>query len=229
MTLSNKILIVFFGIILAYTLMAFVEIRVSGETRNLNDENSISETIELDGVTYVVIEEGVGHWINMSASTTPRLEMKSKSGDVLSKLDYRFENDTLYIHRMEEVEHRFALTIYIPKSGFTGIRSTGTYLQLSSIAQKKLSISQASGKITLGTNVDLEHLSIVATVDAMVDMMDARVDTMALQINASNLRLFGDKVRRLEGSLENNAALYANNITEIQLKKDEESTIRIMN
>jgi hypothetical protein len=54
MSLSNKILLSFFGFIFLYLTAAFVEIRVSGTPNIISDKNSKAETVDIVGVNYLV-------------------------------------------------------------------------------------------------------------------------------------------------------------------------------
>ncbi|MFK7951973.1 MAG: hypothetical protein AB8B73_03940 [Ekhidna sp.] len=225
--MSNKILIIFFGTILTYTLMAFAEIRISGESRILNEKNSIAETISLDGIKYVVFDDRLNQWIHLSGSNKPRIEMKSKSGDMMSKLKYELKGDTLYINEMNDEENHFDLSIFVPRDGFSGFTSSSAYVELSDIKQPGLSINQVNGRVDLEEDVDIGRLILNSNSDATLEMTASRVDTLSIQVDDSSLRLYG-KIRRLEGTLENSSSVYASDVDEMMLKKDKGSSIRIM-
>ena len=83
---SNKVLIVFFGVILLYISAAFTEVRIRGVKEDLNDENAKVETIALDGLKYLMLSD-LDSRVLLRSSDNPRLEIRSRSEGIISGLN----------------------------------------------------------------------------------------------------------------------------------------------
>ena len=84
MKLSNKILIGFFGFCFLYMVVAFTEMRLKGDLNRLDDSNSISESIEINGIKYIVFDE-VEQRLTVRGSVTSGIEVNSISGDLIKR------------------------------------------------------------------------------------------------------------------------------------------------
>ncbi len=226
MSLSNKILIIFFGIILAYTLMAFVEIRVKGDIRVLNDENSITETIPSAGIKFIILSEEFDERITISSSNTPQVMIKSKSGELIANLNYEMKNDTLVLLSFEKPEERYQITIDIPTSGFNGINSSAASVRITGINQQSLSIIQSGGRVQIDNHVTLDKLSIKASEKSFIEVYDASIDTLSLDLNHSDIRL-NSVVGKIQGTISNESDLYSSGANDVQLMRDASSRMRI--
>lgn len=225
---SNKTLIVFFGVILSYTLMAFAEIRIRGEHKDLTEKNSIAEVAPLENLKYVVIPEDIEKKITISSSNKPRIELKSQSGDIISRMNYKFKNDTLTLQEfdMGENEEHFHMTVFVPITGFEGLSTTSSDLSFLDLKQASLSIIQTGGRVTFQRDIEIEKLSIWGKDDATFNIYSSSIDTIAVDLDNSDLSIRSE-VNRLEGYLVNKAALSAEGVNDMQLKKDKGSSIRI--
>lgn len=228
MKLSNKIIAGFFGFILFYTFMVFAEIRIMGQSKVFEDDDSITETYPLEGLKYIIIQKDLNKRIAISSSSSPRIELKSLSGNFLPKMKYQLNNDTLFIlaFDLEDNEEHFHFNIFVPKNGFKGLSTTESFISFTEIKQKSLFITQSGGQINMDNNISLEKLSIVSNENAMLDFRDGQADTVSLLVDDSEVRLYA-KIHRLEGTLINDAAIYSSDISDIALKKDKGSSIRI--
>lgn len=229
MKLSNKTLIVFFGIILAYTLMAFTEIRLRGDTREFHEDNSIAESAPLSNVKYIVLSENLEKKVTIQSSETPRIEIRSKSGQVLSKFVYELANDTLLLDRFEvgENEEHFHLTLFVPSTGFTGLTTTSSSVTLTDIQQDSLTINQTGGRVTMQKDIEIDHITITQRASANCYLYNARVGTITMDLDDSDLNVQA-KVQGLQGVLANKARLYSYGLNSIQLSKDNSSSIKIL-
>src|SRR5687768_6562742 len=94
MKLSNKILFGFFGFAFIYLTAVFAEVRLRGIPNIINDNNSIAETVDVSGVSYLVLQN-LDKQVNVVGSDRARLEVRSISGNLLQKLNYQVSGDTL--------------------------------------------------------------------------------------------------------------------------------------
>lgn len=229
MKLSNKTLIIFFGVILAYTLLAFAEIRFKGEHQSLNEENSIAEEVSMKNLKYVVISEDLDKRVTISSSNNPRIELKSTSGDILSKLAYEVKDDTLFLQKLNlgEEEQHFHFAVFIPTIGFEGVKATSSNVNFLDIKQASFSIVQSGGRVTFEDDIEIERLNITERDGATLNVYNSRIDTINVDLDDSDLSL-RLQVNRLEGLLANKAAIYSEGANDVQLKKDKRSSIRIM-
>ena len=226
MSLSNKILIIFFGTILAYTLMAFAEIRIKGDTRTLTDENSITESIPLSNINYIYLNERFDQSLTISSGAEPKIKIRSKVGELLSNLDYETRNDTLFLTGFNDTEERFNLSIEVPKSGFNGFYTASGYIRLTDLQQENLSFTQSGGRLQIDHNIELGNLQISGSEKAYIDVYDASIDTVSLDLDHSDIR-FNTSVNLIKGTLSNESDLYSSNASQLNLKRDKSSRMRI--
>ncbi len=126
MKLSNKVLIGFFGFIFVYMIVAFTEIRFKGDLNRFNDSNSVSESVDIVNIKYLVLSD-LNQRITISGSDNPRIEVKSVSGDLLKDLQYDISGDTLTMQPMLLQENQLVtVSIHVPKTTFIGL-STRKY------------------------------------------------------------------------------------------------------
>lgn len=225
MNISNKILLGFFGTAFVYMTAVFVEIRLTGEDEDLTDDNVMIETAPMSDVNYVIVAD-LGRRLYIKSSDEPRLEIRSRSGDFLSKLTYEIKDDTLVISELKfEEEVHFDMTLFLPNK-FSGIETKDAFIHLSQIDLSSLSINQVGGRIILNGDIKLGKLNIVGSQSAEFDVFDSDIDTVALDIDDSNVELRA-YVGRIEGSMKNDSYLYVENTDDINFKKDESSHIRL--
>ena len=224
MNISNKILIGFFGTAFVYMTAVFVEIRFTGKNEDLTNINTKTETAPLDNVNYLIVDDP-GSRLYIKSSKEPRLELRSGSGDFLSKVEYEIKGDTLIIGQLNlEDEAHFDLTLFIPEN-FIGIEAKETSLHLSEIYQPNLSINQEGGRTVLNNDIKLWKLSITGSLSAELDVFNSDIDTLTLDIDDSSVEM-RTYVSRVEGSVRNDSYLYVENVDDLDFKKDRSSTIR---
>src|SRR5689334_4481193 len=115
MKLSNKILIGFFGFIFLYLTAVFAELRLTGTSNILDDQNSIAETVALSGITHIVLND-LGKNIYVTGADRPRLEVRSASGDGLKKLQYAISGDTLTLLSLPKDTKTMKVSIFVPQA-----------------------------------------------------------------------------------------------------------------
>ena len=221
MSLSNKILIGFFGSIFLYLTSVFLEIRLRGTPNNIDENNSKVESVDVSGISFLILQD-INKNIQVTGSEQPRLEVRSLSGDALKKLKYSISGDTLLVSGIsEENLSAVKITVFVPHSALKGIEVTRAEASIEGLQQDLLKISQNSGRIDLGTNtiskieIDLSNKAVMEIVTPGLDSLSASLDNSKVYIS-SPLGL-------LYGSMKNSSYLYLTNIQEIQFKKDESS------
>ncbi len=227
MKASNKVLIVFFGVILLYISAAFTEVRIRGVKEGLNSENAKVETRALDDLKYLKLSD-LDSRVLIRSSDDPRIEIRSRSEGLLSNLKYTLEGDTLNISEFEVADNiNYVLTLHVPKS-LTGINVYETSVHISQLDQASLSLIQSGGRVVFDENVTLDKLSISTQEDADLDAYDFEVDTLILDIDDSDIYI-QSPINRLQGSMKNRSNLVMGSVNDIQFNKDESSELRLFN
>ncbi|TRX60229.1 hypothetical protein FNH22_09280 [Fulvivirga sp. M361] len=228
MKLSNKILIGFFGFVLLYMLLAFTEVRFRGDYKGWNKSNSKVESTPIDTVKYLVLK-GLDQQVKLSTSDQPRIELKSRSGAVLSKLEYETHGDTLVLERFALEEHeRVHLFVYVTPNDLAEIKVNKSSVVISNLDQLSLSITQSGGSVNMEGNNKLGNMRIDASEKANFRAAGFSLDTLSVQLDHADIK-FWSKVERLEGGMINQSHLLVKDPGDIQFKKDESSRLRVVN
>lgn len=225
MKLSNKILVGFFGFAFIYLSAVFAEVRLTGTPNNINDINSIAETVDISGVAYLVLQD-MDYSIAVIGSDQARLEVRSISGDWLGKLKHNVSGDTLTLSELRSQGRKTVnISVFIPKAGLKGITVNAAEASVKGLAQQFLYISQNTGRIWMSDNkIGKVHLEV--TDKSHLDISDTALDTLAVKIANSEV-FVSSPVGLLEGSMENNSFLRMSHIDEIRFKKDESSRLNL--
>ncbi len=227
MKASNKVLTVFFGIILLYISAAFTEVRIRGVKGDLDNENVKVETIPLDDLKYLVVSD-LDKRVLLKSSDKPRLEIRSRSEGIISELKYELEGDTLNLQEFDISEDiRFNITLHIPK-GFLGISMDKASVHISNISGPSFSINQVGGRLVFDEKVYLDKLEIIASDRADIDGYNFEVDTMILQLDEAEVYM-QSPVNSLQGSMTNKSNLVMSSVNDIVFNKDESSELRLFN
>ena len=225
MKLSNKILLGFFGFIFLYLTAAFAELRFGGTSRVMDEKNTISETVDLSGVSYLIVNN-IGRDIRVSASDRPRLEVLSLGGDVLKALQYEVSGDTLTFSGAPSEDTRMRISIFVPKTAFKGITANNSVaVTLEGLEQENLHVSQNSGRLSMSGS-KIANIQVDLSNHSFFEMHATNVDTLSLKIDDSHLTI-SSPIGFLNGSIRNKAFLQLHDIAEIQLKKDESSRVNM--
>src|SRR5688572_19543448 len=116
MKLSNKILIGFFGFIFIYLTAAFTEVRLKGTPNVIDDTNSIAETVDIPGIAYLILND-IDKNVNVIASDRAQLEVRSFSGDLLTKLKYKISDDTLTLSGLQSKGIKtIKISVFVPNT-----------------------------------------------------------------------------------------------------------------
>jgi hypothetical protein len=224
MKLSNKILIGFFGFIFLYMTAAFTEIRLMGTPNVINDQNSIAETVDLPAITHLVLN-GLEKEVNVVGSDQQLLEVRSLTGDVLKKLTYAVSGDTLTLSGFDaDDRNNFKITVFVPSTHFKAITVNRSEVNIKGLTTGLLTIDQNAGSISVSdcriAKIELDLNATYLTIsDATVDTVSAKIETSTVNIYSS-LKLF-------QGSLKNQSWLRMSDAQEIQLTKDETSSMNM--
>lgn len=223
MKLSNKILIGFLGLIFLYITAAFTEIRLRGTTYLLDDESSIAETADITGVNYLILAD-VKENIRVIGSDTPRLEVRSISGDLLRKLTYEVSRNTLNLEELNlDEDQAIRITIYVSKNNFKGMTVKGANVTVQGLEQNELIITQKAGWITMSGKNRIDKLIIESSLGHL-EISDSHMDTISVQLENSQIRVVSP-IKFLEGSASDASTLRMSMVEEIQFKKDESSML----
>jgi hypothetical protein len=225
MTLSNKILLGFFGFIFIYLTAAFAEIRLNGTSNIIDDKNSKAETVDLTGISYLILN-GLDKEINVIGSDLARLEVRSLSGDLLSKLKYKVSNDTLTLSGLQsEGIKRIKISVFVPKTGLKGISVNSTVVIVEGLQADLLNLSQNGGRIWMSGSI-IGRIQLGLSNQSFLDISGTKLDTLSATVEGSEVHI-NSPVGLLQGSMKNKSSLHLNDIREIQLNKDESSRLNM--
>jgi hypothetical protein len=225
MKLSNKILIGFFGFAFIYLTAVFAEVRLRGTPNIINNTNSVSETADISGVSYLVIQN-LDQDIAVSGSDQPRLEVRSISGDLLKSLKYNISGDTLTLSEFKSEEMgTVRISVFVPEAGLKGITVNDSRANVKGLEQELLYISQNAGRIFMSDN-RIDRVQLEVSSKSYLHITATFLDTLSAKIDNSEV-IISSPVNVLKGSMENNSSLQMNRIDEIQFKKDESSRLNL--
>ncbi len=224
MKLSNKILIGFFGFVFLYLTAVFAEVRFRGTLTVIDDANSVAETVDISGVTYLVLQD-LDHHINIIGSEAPRLEVRSRSGDLLQRLNYDISGDTLSLSDLHDEDIRsLRISVFVSKR-LKGVTVNAAAATIEGLAQDRLDLSQNAGRIYMsGNTIGTIHLE--ASAESYLDYSAHGLDTLVLSVDDSQVMVHST-VTVLKGSMKNNAFLGLDDVREIQFKTDESSALSL--
>lgn len=226
MKLSNKILIGFFGFLFLYLTAVFAEVRFRGTPVVIDQSNSIAETVDIAGVSYLVLDD-LDQNIHVSVSDRPRLEVRSFSGNLLQHVTYRFSGDTLTLSRLESEKNRsIKITVFVSEAGLKGMTLKSAVAIVEGLRQDRFSISQNAGRMWMSDN-NIGILQIRASDDSFLDITASNLDTLAAEIEGSEL-VVSSPIGLLRGSMKDGSSVrVTDHIQEIQFKKDESCNLSL--
>jgi hypothetical protein len=225
MKLSNKILLGFFGFIFLYLTAAFAELRLSGTPNVIDDKNSMAETVDIRGITYLVLNDFDKN-VKVIGSDHSRLEVRSFSGDLLKKLKYELSGDTLKLSGLAlEDSKNFRVSIFVSETGLKGITVKSSHAIIENLQQPLLHLSQNSGRVWMSDN-RIAKIQMDLSNRSFLDINTTNVDTLSAKIDGSQV-LISSPVGLVQGSMENKSFLRLGEIREIQLKKDKSSDLNM--
>lgn len=219
MKLSNKILIGVIGFAFIYITAAFTEIRYFGDPHRLNKDNSLLESIDIPELRYIVLQN-IDKRIRVIGSESAGIEVRSLSGNALSKLKYKISNDTLSLMGLElENDSPFGISIKVSNHQIRQIKSDGISLIVENLKGDTISLVQKSGWTTFHKNNVFDQLDIAVSDDGNLNLIDMKLKSLVVELNESRAMVFTPIVR-LTGSMKNNSRLHLSGAEEIQFKKD---------
>jgi hypothetical protein len=225
MTLSNKILIGFFGFIFLYLTAVFVEIRLAGTPNAINDSNSKAEVVDLSGIHYIVVDD-VDRNVNIIQSDRLQLEVRSFTGDLLKDLKYQISGDTLKLLSFKSEDKRATkITVLVPKESLHGIYVKSSDVIVSGLEQSRLQLSQNDGRIWMSDS-KLTNLKMGLIEKSFINVSETDIDTLSASIDKSEAHV-NSLVGFVRGEVTNESYLRLSGIREIQIKKDESSNLNM--
>lgn len=225
MKLSNKILFSFFGFAFIYLTAVFAEVRLRGIPNIINDHNSIAETVDMSGVSYLILQN-LDKQVNVVGSDRAQLEVRSISGDLLQKLNYSVSGDTLTLSKLKSEEVRtFKITLFVPNAHLKGIRVNAAEAIVKGLEQKLFIVSQRAGRTWMSDN-EIATIQLDVSDRSYVDISAEGLDTLVAKIDNSNVHVAAP-IRLLRGSMKNKSFLRASDIDEIQFSKDDSSRLNL--
>lgn len=227
MKLSNKILIGFFGFIFLYMTAAFTELGLRGTSSAVNVSNSVSESVDIDKVTYLVVD-GVEQSVIIIGSDKARLEVYSPTGDLLHKLQYTVSGDTLTLGKLEaELNGGIWISVFVPKNSLENLVIRNASVNIEQLEQNQINISQNQGRVNMYSGNIIETFNLEASSGAYFSLSNSQIDTLSLQLESSQITMHTlSPAKLLKGSLKNNSYLRITAPGEVQFTKDETSRVQ---
>lgn len=225
MKLSNKILLAFFGIAFFYLTAAFVEVRVRGVHNIMNDKNSLVETVELTNISYVVVDD-VDKNVQIIGSDRPRLEVRSKAGDMLKNLTYKVTGDTLTLASLESGDFKMMkIAVYVPHSTLKGIEVKSSSATIEKLEQEVLQLSQHAARVWISDS-KIADLRMELSGKSFVELNSSNLETITANIEGSQV-MVSSPVGLVRGALKDDSFMQLFDIRDIQVTKDASSTLRM--
>ena len=225
MKLSNKILIGFFGFIFIYLTAVFAEVRLRGAPNVIDDSNSIAETADISGVTYLVLRD-LDETVNVIGSDEPRLELRSFTGNLLPRLKYKVSGDTLTLWDLPSDEmKKVRISVFVSQATLKGMTINGAVATVKGLQQELLHISQNGGRVWMFEN-RIKSIHLAASRKSYLDISALGLDTLSAKIDSSEV-VISSPLGLLKGSMRNHSFLRMNAIEEIQFKKDSTSRMNL--
>ncbi len=205
-------------------ILAFTEMGFKGDLNRFTESNSISESVNIDEVKYLILKD-LDQRITIKVSDNTRIELKSISGDLLKDLQYEILEDTLTMEPLNLLEDQLVtVSIYVSKASFSGFTAKQTGVIISDIELERLDIVQNDGWIRMIGSNKLRKINLEANNSAYFKIENGEVDT--LQVTMSNTELMVDPpIKLVKGTMDNDSYLYLRGTDEIQFKKDKSSRL----
>lgn len=225
MKLSNKILIGFFGFLFLYLTAAFTELRLTGSPNFMDNNNSITETADYSGISYLKLNH-CDQDLKVMGSDRFQIQVRSVSGDLLKKLKYNVSGDTLVISGFEApANRRVEITVFVPRSGLKGISNEFSTLLIEGLNQELLQVSQNAGRTWMSDNRISKMVTHLSN-ESLLEISTTSLDTLSGNLEESRMYITSP-VGLVECFMKNSSFLELTEVDEIQLRKDGSSKLKI--
>lgn len=223
MKLSNKILLGFFGFIFLYLTAVFAELRLTGISNVIDHKNSVAETVDLSGISYLILND-CDKDVKITGSDRAMLEVRSLSGSLLKKLKYEISGDTLTLSGFQSsISGAVRISVFVLKPGLKGITVKSSSGTIEGLQQESLQLSQNSGRIWMSEN-KISNFQTDLSNGSTLSISKTTLDTLSARIDGSKLHVLSP-VGLVQGTIENNSRLQLSELQEIQVKKDKNSNL----
>jgi hypothetical protein len=225
MKLSNKILLGFFGFLFLYLTAVFAELRLTGTPNFIDEKNSISESVDISGITHLVLND-IDKDLQIRAADSSVLQVRSISGDILKRLKYRISGDTLTISALKSQDVKnMKITFFVRSGSLKAVTANSCRVTINSLQQEALTISQTASNVWMSDN-SIGKIQSDLTQNSFLSISSPGVNTLSLNIKESEMQVWSP-VGLVEGSMKDKSSLRLTQIEEITLKKDMTSTLSI--
>ena len=223
MKTSNKILIGFVATIFIVITAAFIDIRVFGVHRSV--DNRTKKTYNFD----------LGQYKYLKVDNVPSLEIRPSStnhlnfiayGDTLDlNIEFRVENDTLFLLGSKNNYRHFSL---YTESEFESIISVNSKIEFKGLHQDSIKLYLDKGEIN-SWGKDASRMSTFGKVyihqeNSRLNFHNLKVDTVVITMNKSKAG-FSRDINFVQASIKNNSNLDLKNAAQLIMEKDNGSRI----
>lgn len=210
------------GVIVLYTSAAFVELRLKGDH---NRRSTYTDSTSLPSYRHLVVKD-LDQRVILNISDSPMIKSKAVRDNPLAALDYDLIGDTLIINDLGLRENdQGDFTIYaLPE--LTSITSISSYLSMYRFDIDSLTINQSGGGMTIYNSRGLQYLDLTLIEGGTFDISDIPIEDVNVTVDEGEARLRSD-IHTIRGNVKNRSSLTLNEVRDIQLSKDETSTIRM--
>jgi hypothetical protein len=198
---------------------------LTGTPNFIDDKNSVAETADVGAIAHLVIANHSAN-IRVIADDNPRLEVRSFSGDLLKQIKYELSGDTLKLTGMRTEENRkFKITVFVPRTNFHTMNVNSSSVSVDGLELKELRISQKSANIWM-SDCRIKKLQMTASGQSYLELSSSVVDVLSAELHSSQVVL-SSPIELLEGSMEQASFMRVTEVSDIQFKKDESSTLNL--
>lgn len=224
MKLSNIILISLVGSISVVIIVGALQLRLTGELKSAYFNKEV-DTIHLAPFRHLVIRKV---WnLTIMPGDQPAIVSHRASGETEPVIHYHASGDTLYIDsvKLRSSAKSFWLSLHVPQRGLGFIHATNAHLNMMDYMGDELSVNLEDSRLflnTAGTSM-IGQLLLTETRGSVFEAQRVNFETVTIDLHGSRAAISGD-VARLRASMKNRSTLRAPRATDIQLRKDLEST-----
>ncbi len=223
MKTSNMILITLIGTITLVIISGALQLRLTGE-RKLDYVDKVYSETSLSEFKYIIIKESVN--LNIISSNESKLQVYFPPGEKKPQILFHQQGDSLFIDhiKMGADDRSLFVTVETPVGNVLGIKAQNAAFSVSDFPAKALTIDLKNSRLSIHANSALKMgtLNINAVENSQIDSRNVHIDTLTIHLNQSQARL-PVLIHKLRGTMSHNSSLFANDVSDMEFKKDSSS------
>lgn len=226
MKTSNIILSTLIGTITLVIISGALQLRLTGEKKLDYVDKVYSET-SLSDFKYIIIKESTN--LNIISSNESKLQVYFPPGEKKPQVLFHQQGDTLFIDhiRMGANDRSLFVNVKTPVENVLWIQAKNAAFSVSDFPAKALTIDLNNSRLSIHANSTLKMgtLNINAMENSQIDSHDVSIDTLTIHLDQSQARL-PVSIHKLRGTMSHSSSLFANDVSDIEFKKDSSSHLQ---